>query len=163
MNPQTMNIRRAIPEDLPGIDKLLSQVNAVHHEGRPDLFNLGRKYTDSELLDILADDTRPIFVAVDNNGAEGEIMGYAFCVYQQIIGDNIRTDIRTLYIDDLCVDEDLRGSGVGTALYNYVINFAREQGLYNVTLNVWSCNPSAQAFYEARGLTPYRIGMEQIL
>ena len=44
MNPQTMNIRRAIPEDLPGIDKLLSQVNAVHHEGRPDLFNLGRKW-----------------------------------------------------------------------------------------------------------------------
>ena len=82
---------------------------------------------------------------------------------RQIIGDNIRTDIRTLYIDDLCVDEDLRGSGVGTALYNYVINFAREQGFYNVTLNVWSCNPSAQAFYEARGLTPYRIGMEQIL
>lgn len=163
MDSANMTIRRAIPEDLPGIDKLLSQVNAVHHEGRPDLFNLGRKYTDAELLEILADDTRPIFVAVDKDAAPGEIMGYAFCVYQQIIGDNIRTDIRTLYIDDLCVEESLRGSGVGTELYNHVLDFARNEGFYNVTLNVWSCNPSAQAFYEARGLTPYRIGMEQIL
>jgi hypothetical protein len=32
-----------------------------------------------------------------------------------------------------------------------------------VTLNVWSCNPAALRFYEARGLTPQKVGMEQVL
>ena len=159
---EDLRIRRAVREDLPGIHDLLSQVNAVHHEGRPDLFNLGRKYTDEELVGILADDSRPVFVAVKPDAGPGEVLGYAFCVYQQIVGDNIRTDVRTLYVDDLCVDESCRGRGVGTALYEHVVAFARAAGFHNLTLNVWSCNPSAQAFYEARGHKPYRVGMEQL-
>ena len=41
--------------------------------------------------------------------------------------------------------------------------FAKEQGCYNVTLNVWECNPSARKFYEKAGLKPYKTGMEVIL
>ena len=70
---------------------------------------------------------------------------------------------QTLYIDDLCVDERSRGHHVGSTLYRYVLDFARQSGCHNVTLNVWACNPKAQAFYERMGLTPYYIGMEQVL
>ena len=73
------------------------------------------------------------------------------------------TDIKTLYIDDICVDENARGRHVGKALYDYVINYAKEYGCYNVTLNVWSCNPSALKFYEKMGLVPQKIGMEKII
>ena len=69
----------------------------------------------------------------------------------------------TLYIDDICVDENARGLGAGRALYERILDYAREKGCYNVTLNVWSCNPGAMAFYEKLGLVPYKIGMEQIL
>ena len=55
------------------------------------------------------------------------------------------------------------GQGVGRALYEYVVDFARRAGCYNLTLNVWSCNPSALRFYEKCGLTPQKIGMETIL
>lgn len=48
-------------------------------------------------------------------------------------------------------------------MYRYVLDFARQSGCHNVTLNVWACNPKAQAFYERMGLTPYYIGMEQVL
>ncbi|MBR2853332.1 MAG: GNAT family N-acetyltransferase, partial [Clostridia bacterium] len=68
-----------------------------------------------------------------------------------------------LYIDDICVDENARGLGVGRALYDHILNYAREKSCYNVTLNVWTCNPGAMAFYEKLGLTPYRVGMEKIL
>ena len=68
-----------------------------------------------------------------------------------------------MYIDDICVDENARGKGAGKALYEHILAFARERGAYNVTLNVWSCNPGAAAFYEKLGLTPYKTGMEQIL
>lgn len=156
-----MEIRRATEQDMDGINRLLLQVCLVHHKGRPDLFKYGaKKYTDEELKTIIHDDMRPIFAAVD---ADGTVLGYAFCVFQQHIGDNILTDIKTLYIDDLCVDENIRGRHIGSRLYEYVLAYARESGCYNVTLNVWNCNESAMKFYQACGLKPQKIGMEAIL
>ncbi len=156
-----MIIRRAKETDMKGINDLLRQVLMVHHHGRPDLFKANaKKYTDEELVEIIKDDTKPIFVAVDE---VEQVLGYAFCMMQQYNNHEIMTDIRTLYIDDLCVDEQLRGQHIGKRLYEYVINFAKEQKFYNVTLNVWCLNESAMKFYEACGLTPQKIGMEKIL
>lgn len=156
-----MNIRRATTKDISGINKLLHQVLMVHHNGRPDLFKASvKKYTDKELALIMTDDTRPIFVGVDE---KDEVLGYAFCVFQQHVSSNILTDIKTLYIDDLCVDEAKRGMHIGRQLYDYVVDFAKGQGCYNLTLNVWCCNESAMKFYENCGLVPQKIGMEKIL
>ncbi|MBQ8300567.1 MAG: GNAT family N-acetyltransferase [Clostridia bacterium] len=154
-----MNIRRANAGDMDRIKDLLNQVLMVHHNGRPDIFKANcRKYTDDELAELIKDDTRPIFVAED-----GEVVGYAFCIIQQYIDNNILTDIKTLYIDDLCVDENVRGKHIGTLLYNYVKNYARETGCYNLTLNVWECNESAKKFYEKQGLTAQKTNLETIL
>ncbi|WP_318709264.1 GNAT family N-acetyltransferase [Candidatus Acetatifactor stercoripullorum] len=156
-----MEIRRAQEKDMEDINRLLLQVCLVHHKGRPDLFKYGaKKYTDQQLKDLIADDGRPIFVATDENG---RVLGYAFCVFQQYPDNNILTDIKTLYIDDLCVDETLRGRHIGRSLYDYVLNYAKESGCYNVTLNVWSCNQGAMKFYESCGLKPQKTGMEVIL
>ena len=155
-----MEIRRANDLDLPDLHRLLRQVLEVHHAGRPDLFRSGReKYTDGELRAILCDGTRPVFVAV----REGTVCGYAFCMFRRFPADNILTDVQTLYIDDLCVDEKARGQGIGRALYDFVRGFAKESGCYNLTLNVWACNENALRFYEACGLKPQKIGMETIL
>lgn len=156
-----MVIRRAKAGDMEGINKLLYQVCMVHHIGRPDLFRAGaKKYTDEELLEIIADDKTPIFVAVDEKDA---LLGYAFCVFQQPDGCGALTPVKTLYIDDLCVDEAIRGQHIGKSLYEAVLAFAKEQACYNVTLNVWSLNESAMKFYEACGLKPQKVGMEVIL
>lgn len=157
---EQMKIRRACENDLKEVKELLDQVNMVHHIGRPDLFNVGRKYNDEQILEIFKDDTRPVFVAVDPND---KTMGYAFCVFQEHKNDNMMTDIKTLYIDDLCVDENLRGRHIGRALYDYVLRFAKESGCYNVTLNVWGENKAAQKFYESVGMKVQKIGMETIL
>lgn len=156
-----MVIRRAKEQDLEGINRLLLQVGMVHHKGRPDLFKgNSRKYTDEELIGIIHDEERPVFVAADEQGL---VMGYAFCVFQQYLNNNILTDIKTLYIDDLCVDENIRGQHIGKSIYDRVVRFARESGCYNVTLNVWSCNEPAMGFYESCGLNPQKVGMELIL
>ena len=156
-----MNIRRAQEKDLDGMNRLLCQVLALHHEGRPDLFKKDtKKYTAAQLKELVRDDLRPIFVAVDD---EEYVLGYVFCVLQQQMNDNILTDIRTLYIDDLCVDERCRGQHVGRKLYDYVLDFAKKQNCYNITLNVWACNDDALRFYEHCGLVPQKIGMECIL
>lgn len=156
-----MNIRRANQKDIPGLFRLLFQVNDVHHQGRPDLFKKGgRKYTENELIQILSDDQKPVFVATDGSD---QVLGYAFCVFIQHTSDNILTDIRTLYIDDLCVDETKRGAHIGSRLYQYVLEYAKNHQCYNVTLNVWALNESAYRFYQKCGLTIQKIGMEQIL
>lgn len=156
-----MQIRRAKECDMDGINKLLLQVCLVHHKGRPDLFKYGaKKYTDEQLKEIIGNDETPILVAVDE---DNELLGYAFCIFQQHINNNILTDIKTLYIDDLCVDENIRGKHIGSKLYQAVLEFAKEHQCYNVTLNVWSCNESAMKFYESCGLKPQKVGMEVIL
>ena len=153
-------IRYAMEKDIEKIGDLLSQVDMVHHNGRPDIFKIGRKYSEEELKELLMDKQRPILVCVDDND---EVMGYCFGIFQQHINHSVLTDIKTLYIDDICVDEKLRGKHVGKELYEAAVELAKENGCHNLTLNVWSCNPSAMRFYEAMGLLPQKIGMELVL
>ena len=157
---EDLKIRRAKESDMDVINKLLYEVNNVHSDVRPDLFKPGeKKYNDDELRQIIADPAQPIFVAEK----DGNVLGYAFCIYQQHINDNNMTDIKTLYIDDLCVDETARNMHIGRSLYDYVLDYAAQNDFYNVTLNVWSLNESAMRFYESCGLVPQKIGMEKIL
>lgn len=153
-------IRRAIKSDIEEILKLLTEVNMVHHNIRPDLFNGPRtKYNQDELEIMIRDDLNPIFVYVEDNN----VLGYVFCKHIEHKNDNILTDIKTLYIDDLCVDENARGNHIGYKLCQYVMDYAKENGYYNVTLNVWSGNDSAIEFYKAIGLSVQKVGMEKIL
>lgn len=157
-----MSIRRAENRDIPDIMRLLTQVNMVHHLGRPDLFNgPTTKYTEAELADLIPDDSRPIFVQTDE--ADTRALGYAFCILQEHRGDRLMADIRTLYIDDICVDETCRGQRVGQRLYEHVLEHARALGCHNVTLNVWACNPGAMRFYEKMGMRVQKTGMETVL
>lgn len=156
-----MKVRRAENKDIEKILDLLIQVDMVHHNGRPDIFKGPvTKYNAEQLEDIIKDDNRPIFVCVDD---DDKVLGHAFCIYQQIQDHKLLTDIKTLYIDDICVDEAARGRGVGRMLYEHVKEYAKEKGFYNITLNVWECNPTAIKFYESMGLKPQKIGMETIL
>lgn len=155
-----MLIRRAEKRDISQIKDLLRQVCTVHYNGRPDLFKNGAtKYTDHQLIQMVQDDKRPIFVAVDDRD---KVLGYVFCIFEQHIDSNILTNVKTLYIDDLCVDENLRGQHIGRKLYDYSVDFAKKSGCYNLTLNVWSCNMSAMKFYESCGLKPQKVHMETI-
>ena len=156
-----MEISRANINDIEGLDRLLLQVLTVHHNGRPDLFKANcRKYNKDELKALLNDDIRPVFAAFDDSGY---MLGYAFCIIEQRVGDNVLCDMKTLYIDDLCVDETARGKHIGKALYEYCVDFARKICCYNLTLNVWECNDGAKRFYETMGLKPYKTCMEKLL
>ncbi len=155
-----MDIRFAAPKDVPGILALLRQVGRVHHEGRPDLFRQGaQKYSASQVLAMLDKPDSPIFVAVDGD----TLLGYGFCFVQSVEKDPVLADRTSLYIDDLCVDENHRGQHIGTAIYNTILRYARQRRCHSVTLNVWAFNESARKFYENLGLKPQKIGMEAVL
>ena len=155
-----INIRQAKEKDIPSILNLLAQILEIHAVIRPDLFISGtRKYTEEELGEILKDQNRPVFVAEENN----EVLGYTFCILQQTEHSNMKRESKTLYIDDLCVDEKNRGKHIGRMLTDYVIAFAREMGCYDITLNVWEGNEPALSFYRQNGFSVRKTMMERIL
>ena len=154
-----MKIRIAEEKDIPKLNALLRQVLNVHQAVRPDLFKVNtKKYSSKELEDILKNPLTPVFVA-----EEDEVLGYAFCQILKRENDSVLTPVKTLYIDDLCVDEGGRGKGVGKALYQYVLIFAKEQNCYNLTLNVWAGNDSVLEFYKKCGLGTQKTTLEKII
>ena len=155
-----MTIQLADRSHIPALIRLLQQVGQVHHDIRPDIFPAGtQKYDENQLLEVLADKDRPIFVSLEN----GTVTGYCFCKIKRHECNACSVPRTEVYIDDLCVAESCRHHGVGKKLYEAVVAYARELGAYNVTLNVWACNENALKFYESLGLKPQKIGLETIL
>ena len=151
-----MLIRRAEISDIPDILRLLVQVCNVHQDIRPDIFKRdGVKYTESDLLQILSDESSPIWCAVEDE----HFLGYCFCQWKEYRDSSVSTDRKELYIDDLCVDESARGKGVATALFRYVTDIAKKEGAKFITLNVWEGN-SALRFYENMGMKPRKVFMD---
>ena len=158
---QKMNIRRAEEKDIPRLIELLQQVLDIHAKIRPDIFISGTtKYTDDELLQMILDDTNPIYVAVDEKDL---CMGYAFCQLREQPFSNNMVPFTSLFIDDLCVDQSLRGQHIGESLFEFVKAEAKRLGCYEVTLNVWAGNTSAEHFYEKMGMKTKERQMEYIL
>ena len=154
-----MTIRKANKNDIRRIIELLHQVNMVHHVLRPDLFKPHTtKYDEQELETMFNDESKPIFVYDD-----GIVWGYAFCQITEVKDNQLLEDIKTLYIDDICVDEVARGKHVGKALFEYVRNYAKTIGCNNITLNVWDGNEAALCFYKNMGMKVQKTTMEVIL
>ena len=152
-------IRKANKKDIGRIIELLHQVDMVHHVIRPDLFKPNTtKYNEQELEALLEDDSKPVFVFDD-----GMVQGHAFCLITEVRDDKLLEDIKTLYIDDICVDEKARGRHVGKALYEHVRDYALSIGCNNITLNVWEGNDPAWSFYKHMGMKVQKTTMEIIL
>ena len=156
-----MTIRRANENDIPRLLELLEQVLQIHADIRPDIFIPGTtKYTNEELSQMIKDDTRPIYVAADEND---NCLGYAFCQLREQPFSNNMVPFTSLFIDDLCVDASTRGQHNGEQLFVHVKEEAKRLGCYEVTLNVWAGNTSAEKFYEKMGLKTKEQQMEYIL
>ena len=152
-------IRQATMADIPRLMELLHQVNMVHHRLRPELFKPDTtKYSEQELETLLGDESKPIFMYDD-----GEVLGYAFCQITEVKNDRLLQDRKSLYIDDLCVDETARGKHIGSALFEFVRDYAKSIGCHAVTLNVWAGNDAAMQFYQSKGMRPQKTRMEMEL
>jgi len=156
-----MNIRLAEEKDIDSVIKLLTQVLNIHAKIRPDIFIGGTtKYTKEELMEIFNDANRPVYVAVDENDG---VMGYAFCIKKEQPFSTNMVPFDSLFIDDLCVDQNIRGKHVGQKIFEHVKEEAKKMGCYEVTLNVWEGNDTARRFYEKMGMVPKETQMEFIL
>ena len=153
-------IRQATAADVPQLMRLLHQVDMVHHRLRPDLFKPETtKYSEQELAALLGDDTKPVFVYEE----DGEVVGHAFCQISNVKNDRLLVDGKTMYIDDICVDEQARGKHIGKALFEHVRHYAQSVGCRAITLNVWEGNDTAMHFYQNMGMQVQKTCMEMTL
>ena len=154
-----MKIVKATINDINQIEKLLYQVHKVHSDARPDLFIAGKKkYNKEELIKIINNENTPIFVYKKEN----IILGYAFVIYKIENSDSL-VNIKTMYVDDFCVDENYKHQGIGTKLFDFLKDEAKKQNCYNITLNVYNFNKAAKAFYEKQQLKELKTYMELIV
>ena len=156
-----MKIRKAEEKDIPRLLALLGQVLQIHAEIRPDIFISGTtKYTVGQLAELLKQEDKPIYVAVDEDDV---CRGYAFCQLKEQPFSTNMVPFKSLFVDDLCVDRQARGQHIGESLFEYVKQQAKELGCYEVTLNVWAGNTPAEHFYEKMGMKTKERQMEYIL
>lgn len=153
-------VRRAVPNDTERIIELLMQVEEVHREGRPDLFREhGVKFSPAELIEIIADDSRPVFVAEYEN----RVVGYVFCIISEIKGSSMLYDMKNVHLEDVCVDEACRGIGIGGLLIEQVTAWAKSIGCNHMDLDVWEFNSGARRFYERYGFGTQKRRMDMWL
>lgn len=151
-----MTIRRATLTDIPRLNELLQEILQVHHVARPDLFSAsGQKFSQDELAILLKNEVKPVFVYED----EGQVLGHLFCEIIQL-DSPVLEPVKTLFIDDLCVTSAARGQKIGEKLYDFAVDYAKEIGCHNITLDVWNDNQGALRFYERLGMKPQKTRME---
>ncbi|MBR4950589.1 MAG: GNAT family N-acetyltransferase, partial [Clostridia bacterium] len=114
-----VTVRTSNISDASSVHRLLCIIADIHRNGREDIFaGLQSKYTIEQVKERLSKQDNGVFVADIN----GTVAGYIFC---DIITEGNGT---TLYIDDLCVDPEIRNQGIGKALMDYAVSYGKECG-----------------------------------
>lgn len=150
-------IRKAKKEDFSGIYNLITQVHKLHVKARNDI------YKDINPIDI---DTFAEQLGEDNNiylvaEIKKKIVGVCFSQIKEISNNKIMKDRKILHIENLCVDENNRRSGIGKKLYNEIVKLAEEHKVQSIELMVWGFNKNAIRFYENLGMDIKNLRFEQ--
>ena len=154
-----MSVRLAKENDLDRVNELRRQVNDLHVKGRPDIFKPGFPKELSDHVYTIWSDPRQRIVVCERDGV---ISGYAVLNHITRPETPFMTERDYLDIDEFCVDEAYRRTGVGTELMQFIRSYAEELGFSRIELNMWEFNADALAFYEEIGFTTYRRYMEWI-
>lgn len=133
-------IRKFKQEDLPQILELIQEL--AHFEKEPDAVEV-----DVSILENEGMGENPLFtcfVAEVDKRIEGMALVYfRFSTWKG----------RTVHLEDLIVRSGQRGTGLGSALYRKVIEYAVEQGVKRCEWVVLDWNTTAIEFYERSGAT----------
>lgn len=152
-----MHIRNMKIEDYDGVDCLMTQIHRIHVDGRPDLYRDVEHIYSIERYQAMINDEDMITVLAEEAGKTVGICIVSFRTRTCMI------DRRTAYMEDLCVDENMRGKDIGKKMFEYAKQKAKEMGAERLDLMVWEFNENARKFYDAMGMSVQRYIMETTL
>ena len=153
-------IRKANENDAKAVADLLVSVGEVHWRGRSDIYQAHmKKHDECSARALILGGEYGVLVAEENGVVIGELI-YKITARE---ADAFYKARKWLYIDDLCVCEEARGSGVAVALQEEAERIAREEGCDALELNCWAFNTRAEKFYEKMGYVRQKSEYEKIL
>ncbi len=145
-----MQIRNMVLEDYKEVDRLMAQVHKLHVNGRPDLYvNVEHIYSYNDYKNMVENEDMITILAEEDHKVVGICM-------VSMRAKTCMVKRRTAYMEDLCVDESCRGTGIGESLFVYAKEQATKMGAERLDLMVWDFNESAKKFYEKMGMKPQR-------
>ena len=155
-----VKIRLATLEDVSGIMPIFAQTVDYHASIDSEV------YTDADMSafeqsvqDQLTKDNWKIFVAETNKKIVG-FLTLQMRSNRRQWGNVADTDGR---IDCLAVDENYRHMGIGTKLIEWVENYLKNNGVFEIRLTVSIHNPNAIKCYEKMGMKTYIYTMRKEL
>ena len=152
-----IQIRKIQKEDIEKIIPLLEQVSTLHINMRPDIFKEKTEANmEKEILDIINNEEKISFVAEENE----KILGIIVLKIKKVIDHINLKNSKVLWIEELCVDENNRGKGIGKILINNAKEIAKDLKCERLELNCWEANKDAITFYEKQGMKSQRRVME---
>ncbi|MBR2998697.1 GNAT family N-acetyltransferase [Candidatus Saccharibacteria bacterium] len=81
---------------------------------------------------------------------DGKIIGLA--AMSVTMGPGIK---KNAYLEDFVTDKEVRGKGVGSALWNEMLNWAKEKGCERLEFTCGNGREIAQQFYKSKGAEIY--------
>jgi len=152
-----MDVRLATLHDAEIISALNAEVQTVHAEALPHLFKPAspEAFPASFVHQLLADPDTCIFLGSLHDAPVGYL-------YAQIIRrpeTALRHAWKRLHIHHLSVQRTHHRRGCGHALIQAAVQFAKEQEITTITLDVWSFNTPARSFFTTQGFTVYNENM----
>lgn len=150
-------IRPAVMGDVPALTSLYSELDHVHAGAEPSLIptpeELPRRTEDIE--ETVRDPLAPMFVAMqypDEEDGEGRVVGFAKIRIRQL--NRYWKVERMPEVDELAVNEAVRGQGVGRMLMSAAEEWARGAGYPEIWVAAWSFNTPASTLYARQGFEP---------
>tara|TARA_B100000315_G_C14482055_1_gene543367 strand:+ start:351 stop:827 length:477 start_codon:yes stop_codon:yes gene_type:complete len=135
-------VRKATKNDMPSVLKLINELAVYERE--PDAVEV-------TVADLERDgfSDQPLFNCFVAE-AEDKIVGMALFYNRYSTWKG-----KTIHLEDLIVNEDYRGKGIGVQLYKKVMQFALEENIKRVEWVVLDWNTPAVNFYKNTGASVF--------
>jgi ribosomal protein S18 acetylase RimI-like enzyme len=147
-------VREAVKEDYFSVEALMKQVHNIHVTLRPDIYRESDRVLSQEEFEKYCDSSMDL---VAEN--QGETIGVVFLLTRNISGSTLVTR-KILFIDAMVVDEKYRNQGVGSKLFETILEIVKSQQYDGLELQVNAANVGAKAMYEKFGFTEKSVNME---
>lgn len=141
--------------DREAVNTLARQVHALHVQWRPDIYEMvDELYPEERVREGIA--ARELYVAK----LAGRVVGYVSLKFKDYNHPGLVTR-KVMVIDEICVEQSLRGQGIGKAMMEDVHALAKAFRCTDLQLGVYPQNDDAVGFYQKCGFTIRSIDMQK--
>lgn len=148
-------IELANAKDRAEVNRLARQIHQLHVDWRPDIYQMPEElFSEEQFQELIG--TRQMYVGKLN----GIVVGYAILKIREYNWPAV-VYRRVMVLDQLCVEETLRGHGLGTAMMEDIRALAKAFGCTDMQLGVYPQNDAAVSFYQKCGFMIRSINMQR--